>query len=1528
MAAGAIVAAAALLFPTTAGAQYTIENAQPNQLVAGSTGNTIMIVGSLPTFPSGTQEVCFFTGYGGSNVGINPTSDTIVIPDAYIDQIPPGQYNADGRYSGSLYIANSGDVCNGTPPGTNNVANISLVLPEIASVSSAALQQANTATGVMPPPKVLDFTGYGFLSTTTVMYSWSGGSGTGTGGLLPDGSLVSTVPGIPAAVTTVTAAPCNSVGSFSYCGSPQTLPVNSLAASSGSMNANPSPPLATMPVTLTAQFAASGTPANNPGAPTGIVSFAGNGSALGTARLVLDPAAGLLTPIASQLVDTPPVGKMLVADVNGDGLPDVIYVDSSGDFAVFLGTTPYGTLSSPVVSLPDPNCGYGVNSFAIGDVNGDGYPDLVFDCATGTAPDNIDVALGSGDGNFAAATTLSGTFGNEVALGDLDHNGTLDLVVTGPLNACYPACSASYGFAIFQGDGKGNFTLANTLTTNGGAPTEVTVANIDGDVYPDIVGVNRYSGTPSIDIYINSGNGTTFGIQSSPYTLPTTSILLGSPSDTYQNLVVGDFNGDGLLDVAVEAGETRNQIVYAYNTTASGTVSFSAPQTFNIPNPGVSVSAADFNGDGLTDIAVADSNGLTVYDSTGTAFATDYAGLVAAPASSQVLGAVAVDLNVDGDADAMLAIEPSGASGQFEVASYLTSGPANASLTTSFASSPSEAVTATWPGNLNFSGSTASENLMVYGQTTTTTLSLPNTPSEYGQTVALQATVTSSTGVPTGTITFIDGKTPLATVAMVNGAASYPTAALAAGTHAITAVYSGDPTYMTSNSSIGNQVVNRGNTAIAWNPSPSTLVYGTALSSAQLDATSSTKYFASVPGTFTYNPLSGAVLTAGDHTLSLTFTPTDTADFATVTTTTSITVNRATPTINWATPAPIVYGTLLSSTQLNATATGTLGTVAGSLVYTPAVGAMLSAGNNQVLSVTFRPTDTNDYNQATGGTTINVSKATPTLTWTQPAGIPYGTALSATQLNATATGVAGALAGAFVYTPAVGTVLGAGNNQALGVTFTPTDTVDYNIATGGTTISVSKATPTISWTAPAGISYGTALSSTQLNATATGIAGALAGTFVYTPIGGTVLSAGNNQALSVSFTPTDAVDYNVATGGTTISVGKVTPTVSWTAPATIVVGTPLSSTQLNATATGIAGALAGTFAYTPAAGTVLSVGNNQALSATFTPTDVTDYNTALGNTAISVIGLTLTTVSPATATLGDAAKTLTLTGVGFLSNSVAQVNGTALATTYVNATTLTAVLPASYFQTVQTLSITVSDPTQGQTSNSNGIAVGAPAPVVTFTGPGTVQPAQQPTLTFSLNSYPVALTGTMTLTFAGTAGADDPSIQFSTGGRTYSFTVAANSTTVPAILLQSGTDAGTITVTLTLTAGGQNVTPGSVQPLVIVVPAVVPSLTSLTLTRSGDTVTVNAIGFSNTRQVTQAEFKFTGAGGQAIDNPDVIVDVTTLFSTWFANVASQAYGSAFLYTQTFNLNTSESNIGSVTLTLTNSSGASTSATAQ
>jgi sugar lactone lactonase YvrE len=540
---------------------------------------------------------------------------------------------------------------------------------------------------------------------------------------------------------------------------------------------------------------------------------------------------------------------------------------------------------------------------------------------------------------------------------------------------------------------------------------------------------------------------------------------------------------------------------------------------------------------------------------------------------------------------------------------------------------------------------------------------------------------------------------------------------------------------------------------ITWT-TPAAIIYGTALSATQLNAT------ASVAGTYSYTPAAGTLLNAGQQTLTVNFTPTDTTNYNTATASVTLTVNKATPIITWTTPVAISVGTALTATQLNATAS-----VPGTFIYNPALGTVMSSIGPFPLSANFTPTDTMNYNTTSAWVILGVNavtKTTPTITWVAPAAITYGTSLTTAQLNASS-----ATAGSFVYTPALGTVLPAGV-QILSVTLTPTDTTNYNAATqtvqltvnkaalsvtgsnqsmiyGGTlptltgtltgvipgdgitasyattgsssaavgsypitatlsdpnskltnysvtntpgTLTIGKASPTITWANPAAITYGTALSGTQLNAST-----ALAGSFAYTPSSGTVLGGGT-QMLSATFTPTDTANYTTVTRTVQLTVNKATPAITWTTPAPVVYGTALSATQLNATAS-----VPGTFAYSPAAGTVPAVGGNT-LSVMFTPTDMTDYTTATATVSlvvssplnpVPVIG----SMSPAFTSAGSAAFTLTVYGSGFTADSTVYWGTTALTTQYGNATHLTAQVSAATIASTGLTAITVQTPAPG-----------------------------------------------------------------------------------------------------------------------------------------------------------------------------------------------------------------------------------------
>jgi serine/threonine protein phosphatase PrpC len=373
---------------------------------------------------------------------------------------------------------------------------------------------------------------------------------------------------------------------------------------------------------------------------------------------------------------------------------------------------------------------------------------------------------------------------------------------------------------------------------------------------------------------------------------------------------------------------------------------------------------------------------------------------------------------------------------------------------------------------------------------------------------------------------------------------------------------------------------------VSW-AAPEPIVYGTRLSSVQLNAA------ASVQGKFLYTPGPGYVLPAGTHTLWATFYTAGQEDNPALAEV-SITVSKATPSLHWPTPGQVLPGVALGAAQLNASAS-----VPGTFEYSPAVGELLADGTH-TLSVTFVPEDKANYTTAQATVSVTVAKIVPNIEWASPNPIPYGTPLGAAQLNASAS-----IPGAFEYSPAAGEVLSAGSHS-LSAIFIPSDGTSYSRAEAIVSLAVTRATPTIAWPTPEKIPYGILLSNSHLNATAS-----VSGTFVYTPGPGTLLSAGEHTP-SVVFTPSNLSDYAPAQAAVSLSVIRETPAIHWPMPDPINRATPLGPAQLNASAS-----VPGSFTYSPATGETLGPGTH-ALSVSFTPGDSVNYTPAEASVSLTV----------------------------------------------------------------------------------------------------------------------------------------------------------------------------------------------------------------------------------------------------------------------------------------------------------------------
>ena len=400
------------------------------------------------------------------------------------------------------------------------------------------------------------------------------------------------------------------------------------------------------------------------------------------------------------------------------------------------------------------------------------------------------------------------------------------------------------------------------------------------------------------------------------------------------------------------------------------------------------------------------------------------------------------------------------------------------------------------------------------------------------------------------------------------------------GTYAVTGTvvdfnYSGAVT--------GTLVISQATPIVTWGAPPS-ITYGTALDGTQLNAT------ANVPGTFAYTPAAGTVLGIGaNQTLSVTFTPLDSTDYATVIASTTISVGQA--------PASVALSNTsqtYSGSPEPVSVTTSPANLSTAVTYNGSAIAPTAAGTYSVVATV---TDPNYTGSATG--TLVIGQATPALTWNAPAAIAYGTALGAAQLNA-----ASSVPGSFAYSPASGTILPVGSNQALSAIFTPVDAADYTSGgTVGTAITVNPAPATI---ALGGLNK---TYSGSTNAASVTTAPANLSTIVTYNGNATAPTAAGSYAVVATVTNPD---YTGSASGTLV-IAKATPALVWNSPAAITYGIGLGAAQLDATSS-----VPGAFAYSPASGTVLPVGSNQALSATFTPTDSVDYKGTSVSTTITV----------------------------------------------------------------------------------------------------------------------------------------------------------------------------------------------------------------------------------------------------------------------------------------------------------------------
>ncbi len=309
--------------------------------------------------------------------------------------------------------------------------------------------------------------------------------------------------------------------------------------------------------------------------------------------------------------------SVAVADVNGDGQPDLIVGDSSDATAsVLLNTTAPGATTASFATQQTFAAGPLPLGVVVGDVNGDGRPDLVFANGGGATVLLNLTAPGASTASFATQQTFAtGNDCRSVAMADVNGDGRPDLVLA---NGGSATVSVLRNMTA-PGASTASFATQQTFATGNG-PMSVALGDVNGDGKPDLVTANYFSNTVSVLL-----NTTVLGAATITPDFPqraTPAVGSGPVS-----VAVGDLNGDGKPDLVVanRDGATASVLL---NTTAPGATapSFATQQTFATGTGPQSVAVADLNGDGRPDLVVANYAGgvstLSVLLNTAAAGAT------------------------------------------------------------------------------------------------------------------------------------------------------------------------------------------------------------------------------------------------------------------------------------------------------------------------------------------------------------------------------------------------------------------------------------------------------------------------------------------------------------------------------------------------------------------------------------------------------------------------------------------------------------------------------------------------------------------------------------------------------------------------------------------------------------------------------------------------------------------------------------------------------------------------------------------
>jgi len=356
--------------------------------------------------------------------------------------------------------------------------------------------------------------------------------------------------------------------------------------------------------------------------------IATNGGTSVSAQLVLGNGDGTFQPATNIFPGTSTVGPVMAVDLNGDGIIDVAAETANGRITIAFGN---GNGTFNIGGTFD--CGTFIGAILTADFNHDGHADLA---SLGGTTAAVSILLGDGAGNFTEPPAYpTGNGPDLVQLADVNGDGILDAVVG----------NSGKSISILLGNGTGGFA-APLPVPEPAAPLAFVVADFNNDGKPDLIVVSAGPTYDTNNFTIQLGNcdGTFRHGYTRVYTSRAATIFI--------YMAVGDFNGDGIPDLALVSGHGLSQ-GYVNILINNGDGSFQPTKYFAVGASVGSLAVGDFNGDGKLDVAVTTLTGVGVMlgDGTGNLGAPIVTALSLAP-----IGLATADFNQDGKLDLVASV--------------------------------------------------------------------------------------------------------------------------------------------------------------------------------------------------------------------------------------------------------------------------------------------------------------------------------------------------------------------------------------------------------------------------------------------------------------------------------------------------------------------------------------------------------------------------------------------------------------------------------------------------------------------------------------------------------------------------------------------------------------------------------------------------------------------------------------------------------------------------------------------------------